>query len=298
MFTGYYQGATYNGAIQFDLSAIPPDTPILDARLLISGRDGRYLSRFGNGRWMAVMLERSTDIGWRGHSYNSLRRASTLSVLRPDMIQGDLDVGRTNTFVFDDDQIWFLRERVATTGKLSIRLDGPRAGISNVFSWATGYGGGEPPRLSIVLGTPGGEDNPVPTPNPDDLERVLQLIRRINTEREKASVPPLAVAEELVVAASNHNIDMAMHDFFSHTGSDGSLPPERVRRAGFEAIAVGEVLAAANPDPQIVVDAWMARDQKDTVLDAAYTHVGAAYFFRTQTAYRHYWTVKLAQAAP
>jgi hypothetical protein len=298
MFTGYYQGYVYHGAVQFDLSAIPADTPILDARLILSGRDGRYLSRYGNGRWLAAVLERSSDIGWRSHGYNSLHRASTQSVLRPDLIQGNLDVGRGNTFVFDADQIWFLRERVATTGKLSIRLDGPRAGVSNVFSWGTGYGGGEPPRLSIVLGTPGGEDNPVPTPNPADIERVTNLIRRINAEREKAGVAPLVVAEELRVAASNHNIDMAMHDFFSHTGSDGSLPPERVARAGFNAIAVGEVLAAANADPDVIVDAWMGRDQKDTVLDTRFTHVGASYVFRTATAYRHYWTVKLAQAGP
>jgi uncharacterized protein YkwD len=297
-FTGYYQGYIYYGAVQFDLSAIPPDSSITSARLTLSGRDKRYLSPYGNGRWQVAVLEHSADAGWRSHSYNSIRRAATQSLLRPDLIQGDLDVGRSNTFLFNDDQLWFLRERAASTGKISLRFEGPRAGISNVFSWATGYGGGEPPRLTVVLGPRGGGDNPAPTPDPIHEEKLNRLVQRINEEREKAGVAPVTVSAQLNSAAYDHTVDMAMHDFFSHTGSDGSTPEERVARAGFQASATGEVLAAAHSDPDVIVDAWLARDQRGVILDPAFTHVGSAYMFRTLTAYRHYWTVKLALAAP
>ncbi|MFQ5460956.1 MAG: CAP domain-containing protein, partial [Anaerolineae bacterium] len=266
MYTGYFQGFIYNGAMQFDLSVVPPDSKILDARVTVSGRDGRWLSRFGNGRWKLIVLEPDIDPGWRGHGYEAIHRAASQSVLRPEMLQGDLDVGRANTFLFDDDQLWHLERRIITTKKLSLRLDGPRAGVSNVFSWATGYGGGEPPRLSLVIGPPGSGDNPEPTQDPADTERLRKLIRRINRDREKAGVGPVAVAEELTQAARDHTIDMAMNDFFSHTGSDGSSPAERVARTGFRAAAVGELLAAANSDADQVVDAWLSRE-RDTLLD-------------------------------
>ena len=71
-------------------------------------------------------------------------------MLRPTMLQSDMDVGRRNTFVFSDDQRVYLERRLGTTGKVSFRIDGPRAGVSNVFSWETGYTGGEPPILNAL----------------------------------------------------------------------------------------------------------------------------------------------------
>jgi uncharacterized protein YkwD len=216
------------------------------------------------------------------------------------MLQTDIDVGRTNTFVFDEDQRRFLENRLRTTQRASFRLDGPRAGVSNVFSWDTGYSGGisEPPVLTIVFRAPGAGDDPLPTPDPADTERINEIVRLINLEREKAGVMPVTVASELMVAARDHNLDMAFNDFFSHTGSDGSLPPERIARAGFRAAAVGEILAAATSNPGLVVETWMGRDQRDVVLDPRLTHIGVHYVVRDRTAYRHYWTVKMAQAVP
>jgi uncharacterized protein YkwD len=298
-YTGYYHGYVYYGAMQFDLSAVPQDSHIASARLTISGQTTEYLSRLGNGRWRVVLLDPAIDYGWRGHGYNSISGASTLALLRPEMLQSDLDAGRRNTFVFDDDQLWYLGERLRRTGKISFRMDGPRAGTSNVFSWATGYPAGEPPILSIVFGPPGGSDDPAPTPDPETTNRILDLVQRINVEREKAGVAPVSISEDLNRAAREHNLDMAYNDFFSHTGSDGSSPADRIERTGYHAAGVGELLAAATTDVDRIVDAWMSIDyQRAVLLDPRWRGVGVHYVFRAPTAYRHYWTVDLAEPAP
>ena len=283
--------------MQFDLSAIPEGSKIHSAQLAITGRNGRFLSRFGNGRWQVAMLDPSVDPGWRGHNSNSISSASTQSLLRPVMLQSDMDVGRRNTFVFSDDQRFYLEQRLSSTQKVSFRIDGPRAGVSNVFTWETGYAGGEPPILSIVFGPPN-SDGPVPTPDPTAQARLADMIHRINVEREKAGVRPVMSDEHLMDAARTHNMDMAWNNFFSHVGSDGSTPFERVEETDYDPAAVGEVLAAATTNVDVIVNAWLSvDDQRAVLLDPRWHHIGLHYVLRNATAYRHYWTVKLAEPA-
>jgi uncharacterized protein YkwD len=298
-YTGYYLGYVHHGAMQFDLSALPKDSEIISARLTLTGRTTRYLSPFGNGLWKVVMLHPAIDFGWRGHSYANLYSARSVALLRPDLSQADLDVGRQNIFLFNEDQKRHLKDRILGTGKISFRLDGPRAGTSNVFSWSTGYGGGDPPILSLVFGPPGSGDAPVPTPDPQEVERVLDIVHRINVEREKAGSGPVAISEDLGRAAREHNMDMTWNNFFSHTGSDGSVPLIRVERTGYRPAAVGELLAAATSDAERIVSAWMSIEgQRATLVDPRWSAIGVHYTWRERTSYRHYWTVVLAQPAP
>ena len=54
--------------------------------------------------------------------------------------------------------------------------------------------------------------------------------------------------------ACEHSRGMGDHSFFSHTGSDGLAPGDRVRNAGYDGSAVGENIAAG----QQSIDAVMA----------------------------------------
>ena len=297
-YTGYYHGLVYRGAVQFDLGAIPPGSVVRSARLTLTGQSTRYLSVQGNGLWRVKLLKPAIDAGWRGHGYGQIDGAEAASSLQPEMRQGDLDVGRRNVFVFSTEQLRELERRAATTRRVSFRFDGPSIGLSNVFDWSTGYGvNGAPPVLSVVIGPPGSGE-PQPTEPPQNRDLALAAIAAINRERLRAGVVPLALGEEIMAAARAHNDDMIANRFFSHTGSDGSTPAQRVARTGFNAASVGEVLAALTPDVQAVVDAWMAREQRDQLLDPAWTHVGAHYRYQSQTAYGHYWTVDFARQAP
>lgn len=299
MFAGYYQGRIYFGGVQFDLSALPAGRAVRSARLIVTGLSTRYLSSAGNGVWEADLLAASIDSGWRGVSYEGLRSALVSSKLQPTFHQYDLGVGVVNTFTFDGPQLRELEFRKMTTGKVSVRLEGPIIGTSNVMDWDTGFGAGQrnPPILRITLGPPGSGE-PVPTKSTDDLAKINEVIAEINRVRVANGRSPLAVSSELQTAAAVHNTDMIRNSFFSHTGSDGSSPAQRVARTGFPATAVGELLAAANGTPAVVVQAWLDQGQRETVLDADYTSIGAHYQFVRAVGYQHYWTVKLARRAP
>ncbi len=45
---------------------------------------------------------------------------------------------------------------------------------------------------------------------------------------------PVAISPLLVDSANAHSLSMILEDYFSHTGSDGSTPSERIFRAGWE----------------------------------------------------------------
>jgi len=298
IFAGYYGSRVYFGGIQFDLSAVPPGSAIISARLTLTGQSTRYLSSAGNGLWDVKLLEGAVDRGWRSASYTTIRGAGISSVLQPSLRQADLDVGRENVFVLADIQLRELEFRAATTGKVSFRVDGPSGGLRNVMDWDSGFGSGlrRPPVLQVVYGPPGSGE-PLPTALPEDDGRISTVIEEINLVRELHGVAPLAIDGRLAAAAEVHNRDMARNAFFSHVGSDGSTPSERVARVGFAASTVGELLAANNGVPSVVVEAWMTQGQRDAVLDEGYTHIGAHYVFEPGAPYNHYWTVKLARSA-
>ena len=68
--------------------------------------------------------------------------------------------------------------------------------------------------------------------------------------------------------------------------------------AGLPNHVLGEILAGASGDVEAVIAAWLSRAQREDVLKPNFTHIGAHYTFASRTSYRHYWTVKLAEAGP
>ena len=225
--------------------------------------------------------------------------ARVFAQLPPELRQYDLGVGRSNTFDLGDVLRREIEWRAATTRKVSFRIDGPRLGLSNIFAWDSGYGSGTrvAPVLSLVYGPPGSGE-PRPTTVPEYEEKVEEIIGLINDVRAQAGVAPVSKQDQLRRAADVHLFDMTFHDFFSHTGSDGTTPGDRVARTGYHAGAVAELLAARSSSAQTVLDAWMGRSQRDDVLNPAFTEVGAAYAVALNAAYTYYWTVVLAQPGP
>ncbi|MFN2114554.1 MAG: CAP domain-containing protein, partial [Anaerolineae bacterium] len=294
--SGYSDGLVYVGAMQFDISSIPQGSEITEAQLVLTGQSGRNLSSLGNGLWRIKMLQTEADFGWRSHSFPSLSSARVFAEMQPKLRQYDLDSGKQNVLVFDETMLRELEWRASTTGKVSFKIDGPRNGSRNVFDWESGYGldSQHPPVLAIVYGPPNGNE-PQPTAIPEHKERVDEIVRLINNARTSEGLTPLTVQPSLTRAAEIHNFDMTFHDFFSHTGSDGSSAAERVARTGYDAIVVGEILAARSSDPESVMTAWMARAQRDVILSADYTEIGADFTQYLGSSYNYYWTVVFAK---
>lgn len=123
-----------------------------------------------------------------------------------------------------------------------------------------------------------------------------ETVWRINLERAQAGVPPLKLEPLLTAAARGHSEDMAANDFFSHTGSDGSTPWDRIECTGYTGwSALAENVAAGYNSPETVVAGWIGSARhRENLLNPAYreTGVGHTYLATDPGAvrYNHYWT--------
>ncbi len=122
-------------------------------------------------------------------------------------------------------------------------------------------------------------------------ERVLELV---NQERAFNGLDPLELHPLLAETAEGHSESMALQDFFSHTGLDGSSPSDRALANGYEG-GVGENIAAGYWTPEAVMDAWMSSSgHRANILNADYKSIGIGYYYLAEdtgnTNYNHYWT--------
>ncbi|MFN8496275.1 MAG: S8 family serine peptidase [Anaerolineae bacterium] len=142
MYVGVYEGAQYLGALQFDLSAIPPGAQVNWATLFLMGRSSRYTS--AGGDFQTTLLAASADSLWPGVTYPALQRASAAVTLPPLLHGEELLVGPAYFYRFDTGALSELGRRAGTTRRLSFRLEGPAAGADNLFSWNSGADGAGP----------------------------------------------------------------------------------------------------------------------------------------------------------
>jgi len=111
--------------------------------------------------------------------------------------------------------------------------------------------------------------------------RVIELVnaargkaRRCGSERYPAA-PPLTASRDLDEAASRHARDMLKKKFFEHTGSDGSQPRDRVKRAGYQSRLTGENIALGPESAEEVVAGWLASPGHcENIMDARFQNIG------------------------
>jgi hypothetical protein len=122
-----------------------------------------------------------------------------------------------------------------------------------------------------------------------------EVLRLTNEFRQKNGLKPLVIDQSLEKAADQHTQNMALQDFFSHTGKDGSRPWDRAKSAGYESGTVGENIAAGYGTPQDVVTGWInSPGHRANLLNTNYNEIGLGhYFLQNDTGsvnYNHYWT--------
>lgn len=106
---------------------------------------------------------------------------------------------------------------------------------------------------------------------------VAQVIALVNDERAKSGLNSLTANAKLTAAAAAHADDMAVHSFFSHTGSDGASSADRATRAGYNWSAVGENIASGATSPAQVMDLWMnSSGHRANILNSNFTEIGVA----------------------
>lgn len=92
------------------------------------------------------------------------------------------------------------------------------------------------------------------------------------------SAPPVTWNDDLAMAAYLHSSDMETNQFFSHTGSDGSSPGDRIAREGYDWRSYGENIAVNLPTVSTVMQGWLASDGHcRNIMSSAFREIGAAY---------------------
>jgi uncharacterized protein YkwD len=141
---------------------------------------------------------------------------------------------------------------------------------------------------------------PLSLPEADDMQRVAaRVLELVNEARAKPrscgsrafeKVPPLKLSPALSRAALAHAKDMSAHKLFEHRGSDGSMPADRVLRAGYNWLSVGENIAEGAANAEVVVQGWIkSPGHCANIMSAQYQEMGLAYF--TDSAHKGdiYW---------
>jgi uncharacterized protein YkwD len=102
--------------------------------------------------------------------------------------------------------------------------------------------------------------------------------------------PPLTLDERLRCASRKHSKDMGVKNFFSHTGSNGSTPWQRIKNAGYTYTSAAENIAAGYSTPSAVVTGWMnSSGHCKNIMKAGLKQIGVGYYEGT-TGYKRYWT--------
>jgi uncharacterized protein YkwD len=118
------------------------------------------------------------------------------------------------------------------------------------------------------------------------VELALQMYEMINRDRTatsarqetKGRARPLRWDDRLADIARTHSEDMVQHGFFSHKGSDGSLPAARVSHGGIDWRAVGENIAEAKnieeAEALFMNEPKFQQNHRGNILDPKFTRVG------------------------
>jgi serralysin len=128
--------------------------------------------------------------------------------------------------------------------------------------------------------------------NQNFIYRVLELT---NIERSKLSLSPLTFNTQLLNAAETHSQNMALQDFFSHTGKDGSSLGSRISATGYQFSAAAENIAGGSSTPEQVVSSWMnSSGHRANILNPNLKEIGIGYYFLADDTgsvnFNHYWT--------
>lgn len=106
------------------------------------------------------------------------------------------------------------------------------------------------------------------------------------------AAPALTWNCKLGQAAANHSQDMATNDFFSHTGSDGLSPFDRMSNLGYNYRTAGENIFAGGATVSSGVNAWLQSPGHCTnIMGQGFTEMGGAMKQNSSSTYNYYWTV-------
>jgi uncharacterized protein YkwD len=117
------------------------------------------------------------------------------------------------------------------------------------------------------------------------------VLTLVNKERASAGCAALRSNAILVAVARAHSKDMAVNGYFDHNSQNGRSPFDRMRAAGYRGGLMGENIAAGQPTPAAVMDAWMhSAGHRANILKCGFKVIGIGVYKLAGSPFRIYWT--------
>ena len=127
----------------------------------------------------------------------------------------------------------------------------------------------------------------VPAEVPASAEE-WEVLRIVNVERMNEGLQPLTMFAEMQTATDIRAQEIIQS--FSHTRPDGTSCFTVFDEVGVDWSSVGENIAAGQPDPASVMDAWMnSPGHRANILNAGFKHIGVGYTYSQGSYYGAYW---------
>jgi uncharacterized protein YkwD len=206
------------------------------------------------------------------------------------------------------------------TVEISVELTAPLRGSTHFGNWMMSDPQGEwfgvgatrkgPLWVQIVVTyitpegvaptTPTGGTEPAECGSERNTAYEAEVLALLNNARASNGLPALTANELLTAAALAHSNDMACNDFVDHTGSDGSLWYDRVKRQEYVYTTTKENIYVGNPEfggtPAGAFDWWMnSQIHRENILSDDITEIGIAYVFNADSTYGGYYTTVFAR---
>ncbi len=122
----------------------------------------------------------------------------------------------------------------------------------------------------------------------EEAQQMLDLVNGIRADR---GIAPLVLNAKLNQAAYDHSNDMALNNYFSHTGLNGSNFSQRLVNAGYNGSPRGENIAAGNAGVIATFNQWFnSSGHLSNMLNVNSNEMGLGHALYNGSTYRHYWT--------
>ena len=122
-------------------------------------------------------------------------------------------------------------------------------------------------------------------------EEAQEMLNLVNGVRADRGITPLVLNANLNSGAYNHSDDMAHHNYFSHTGLNGSNFSQRIMDAGYTGSPIGENIAAGNSSVSATFNQWVnSPGHLNNMLNTTANEMGVARASYNGSTYTHYWT--------
>ncbi len=149
LYTGLRNGTLYHGAMQFDISFIPPGSTIYLVELELTGLDDSGLK--DDNSFMLNLLTKEADSQWATHNFEAIHNAQVAETLLPILHASDLGADKINKFAFQEKspQLGLIQNRLGDKA-ISFRLDSLISDKEGWFAWDSGYGTGTKKNKAIL----------------------------------------------------------------------------------------------------------------------------------------------------